>query len=82
MAVSADDPHQRRDEDGDLSNQLVCAGEVCRSGFSREYPKSSTESSRFVGSTEDGGQTGYFDPHFGVLVIQARYDDRVWIYRH
>lgn len=29
-----------------------------------------------------GGYTGYFDPRFDVFVIQARYSNRVWIYRH
>lgn len=28
-----------------------------------------------------GGHMGYLDPRFGVLVIQARYTDRLWVYR-
>lgn len=29
-----------------------------------------------------GGYMGYFDPRFNVLVIQGRYSDRMWVYRH
>ena len=29
-----------------------------------------------------GGYTGYFDPGHNVLVIQGRYSNRLWVYRH
>jgi len=29
-----------------------------------------------------GGYMGYFDPRYMVLVIQGRYSDRIWVYRH
>jgi hypothetical protein len=29
-----------------------------------------------------GGYTGYYDPGHNVLVIQGRYSDRLWVYRH
>lgn len=29
-----------------------------------------------------GGTMGYFDPRLNVFVLQARYDDRMWVYRH
>jgi hypothetical protein len=29
-----------------------------------------------------GGHMGYYDPQHNVLMIQARYTDRVWVYRH
>jgi hypothetical protein len=29
-----------------------------------------------------GGYTGYYDPHHNVFVIQGRYSDRLWVYRH
>ena len=29
-----------------------------------------------------GGYTGYYNPHHNVFVIQGRYSDRLWVYRH
>ena len=29
-----------------------------------------------------GGYTGYFDPRHNGLVVQGRYSDQVWVYRH
>ena len=29
-----------------------------------------------------GGYTGYFDPRYNALVVQGRYSERVWVYRH
>jgi len=35
-----------------------------------------------VPAIQYGGYTGYYDPGHHVLVIQGRYCDRVWVYRH
>ena len=29
-----------------------------------------------------GGYTGYYDPEHNVFVVQGRYSDRLWVYRH
>lgn len=29
-----------------------------------------------------GGYTGYYDPRHNALVVQGRYSDRIWVYRH
>lgn len=35
-----------------------------------------------VPAIQYGGYTGYYDPQHNVLVIQGRYSDRLWVYRH
>lgn len=35
-----------------------------------------------IPATQYGGYMGYFDPRLNALVIQPRYSDRMWVYRH
>lgn len=35
-----------------------------------------------IPETRFGGYMGYYDPRHRVLVIQGRYSDRLWVYRH
>lgn len=35
-----------------------------------------------VPAIQYGGYTGYYDPDHNVFVIQGRYSDRLWVYRH
>ena len=37
---------------------------------------------RVAAMIQYGGYTGYYDPQHNVFVIQGRYSDRLWVYRH